>query len=78
MLGETYKVKAKVHTIGGFSSHADKESLLDWLGHGDRHEKVFVVHGEDEAVNSLRDAVIERNLSDEAIAPNLHKKYSLD
>ncbi|MCK4911457.1 MAG: MBL fold metallo-hydrolase [Thermodesulfovibrionales bacterium] len=78
ILGESYKVKANIHTIGGFSSHADKDTLIDWLAHGGRHSKVFVVHGENSAVSSLGSAIIERNLSDEAIVPELHKQYSLE
>ncbi len=78
ILGETYKVKANIHTIGGFSSHADKDTLLDWLAHGGRHGKVFVVHGEKSAVTSLSSAITERMLADEAIVPALHRKYSLD
>ena len=77
ILGGIYKVRANIHTIGGFSSHADKDTLLDWLAHGGRHSKVFVVHGENSAVTSLRSAITERNLADEAIVPALHRKYSL-
>ena len=33
ILGERVVVKAKVYTIGGFSAHADREDLLEWLGH---------------------------------------------
>jgi metallo-beta-lactamase family protein len=43
-------VRAKIHTIGGFSAHADQKELLGWLGHfknPDLH--VFVIHGEESA-----------------------------
>ena len=31
--GEDVVVKARVHTIGGFSAHGDRDDLLAWAGH---------------------------------------------
>lgn len=43
--GQPIEVRARVATINGFSSHADREDLLDWLAAtGDA--RVFLVHGE--------------------------------
>jgi len=47
IFGETYKVNASVHTIGGFSSHADRDILIDWLNHSIGTDRIFIVHGED-------------------------------
>jgi metallo-beta-lactamase family protein len=48
--GEDIAVKAQVHTLGGFSAHADKNGLLSWLStNNNTKAKVFVVHGEEEA-----------------------------
>jgi len=48
--GEDIAVKAQVHTLGGFSAHADKNGLLNWLRtNNNPNAKVFVVHGEEEA-----------------------------
>lgn len=47
--GEAIRVAAKVHTIGGFSAHADQQGLVDWYdGFRDR-PPVWLVHGEDKA-----------------------------
>ncbi|HDP26188.1 MAG TPA: MBL fold metallo-hydrolase [Deltaproteobacteria bacterium] len=44
---EDVSVRAKVFTIGGFSSHADQNDLLKWLSHySESKPRVFVVHGE--------------------------------
>jgi metallo-beta-lactamase family protein len=45
---EEVAVRAKVHTIGGFSAHADQDELLAWLG-GLAHQglKVNLVHAEE-------------------------------
>ncbi|MEW6442782.1 MAG: MBL fold metallo-hydrolase [bacterium] len=45
---EDVSVMAKVHTLGGFSAHADQQGLLGWLGRMDPPAgQVFVVHGEE-------------------------------
>jgi metallo-beta-lactamase family protein len=43
-------VRAKVHTIGGFSAHADQNELLTWISHFKNPKlQVFVIHGEESA-----------------------------
>ena len=47
ILGETVVVRARVFTIGGFSAHADRTGLLEWLSaFTNPHLKVHVIHGE--------------------------------
>jgi metallo-beta-lactamase family protein len=53
LFGEFIKVKAQRHTIGGLSAHTDQAGLLDWYGHFASHPRVVLVHGEDDARNSL-------------------------
>jgi len=57
---ETVAVRAKVFTIGGFSAHADKNDLLDWVSHFESKPKVFVVHGEVTASEALAQDIQER------------------
>ncbi len=47
IFGETYRVNASVHTIGGFSSHADRGILFEWLRGCTGLRELFLVHGED-------------------------------
>ncbi|MBN2314160.1 MAG: MBL fold metallo-hydrolase, partial [Sedimentisphaerales bacterium] len=50
ILGKEYPVNARVVKINGFSAHADKEELLQWLSGLKRPpKKLFVVHGESES-----------------------------
>jgi metallo-beta-lactamase family protein len=50
ILGEKYTVRARVVRINGFSAHADRNELLDWLkGMKTPPRKVFVVHGEEKS-----------------------------
>jgi metallo-beta-lactamase family protein len=45
---EPVAVRAKVHTIGGFSAHADQGELLDWLGKiAHPGLRVNLTHGEE-------------------------------
>ena len=44
--GETIKVGAKIHSINGFSAHADQDDLLHWISAFEQLDKVFLVHGE--------------------------------
>lgn len=47
IMGEKIAVEAKIEKIGGYSSHADLNGLLDFAGKSaDTLEKVFVSHGE--------------------------------
>lgn len=61
IFGEDVAVRAKVHTLGGFSAHADRDGLLDWMG-AIKNDKlrVFVVHGEETASLAFAATVRER------------------
>jgi metallo-beta-lactamase family protein len=54
ILGEEYKVKAKVVPINGFSAHADKNEMLDWLKKlKSPPRQIFLVHGEPESAKAF-------------------------
>lgn len=44
--GEPISVKAKICTINGFSSHADRKILKSWISHVHSLKRVYLVHGE--------------------------------
>jgi len=50
ILGEEVPLRARVHTLGGFSGHAGQDELLDWLKDQPR---VVLVHGEEEKLLEL-------------------------
>lgn len=59
VLGEDIAVRARVHTIGGFSAHADQDDLLAWLETtGAAH--IWTVHGEVGTMNSFIDLLSQR------------------
>jgi metallo-beta-lactamase family protein len=51
--GETMKVEAKIHTIGGLSAHADQAGLVKWYSHFAERPPLMLVHGEPEASETL-------------------------
>jgi metallo-beta-lactamase family protein len=53
IFGEDIPVRAKIHTINGFSGHAGQKTLLDWLDATGEPEKILLVHGEDRARAAL-------------------------
>ena len=61
ILGQSYRVRARIAQIHGFSAHADRDELFRWLSNlkrGPRH--VFVTHGEPEAAESFSGFVREK------------------
>lgn len=57
ILGETVDHKSTVKTYHGFSGHADQKELLAWLGQMDKPQKIFLIHGEKESIQSLQDKI---------------------
>jgi metallo-beta-lactamase family protein len=45
LFGEEIAVRASVHTVNGFSAHADQVELRAWHGHT-AAARTFLVHGE--------------------------------
>lgn len=46
IFGETIKVRARIHTINGFSAHADHDELMEWHRHTGTPGTTFLVHGD--------------------------------
>jgi len=66
--GETVKVAAKIHTLGGFSAHADQHGLLDWYGGFEGRPPLILVHGEEKARDELA-VQVKRHYAREATRP---------
>jgi metallo-beta-lactamase family protein len=60
--GETIAVKAKIHTLGGFSAHAGQTELLDWFDSiAQSKPRVALTHGEDGPRQALARRIEERH-----------------
>ncbi|MDL2298214.1 MBL fold metallo-hydrolase [Synergistaceae bacterium OttesenSCG-928-D05] len=51
--GEDVLVRAKLHTLNGFSAHADRDDLLYWASHFPAKARFVVVHGEPKSAEAL-------------------------
>jgi metallo-beta-lactamase family protein len=52
ILGDYIPVRATIHTINGFSAHADQAELLKWHGHTGA-ARTFLTHGEEDAMQAF-------------------------
>ena len=55
LFDEDIPVRSSIHTINGFSAHADQRELLAWHGRITGCERTFLVHGEEPAMKELAD-----------------------
>jgi metallo-beta-lactamase family protein len=62
IFGEEYDVRAEVHSIDGYSAHADQYELLQWAARLDtnRLQGVFLVHGEPGPAHTLATKLAEQ------------------
>ena len=75
--GEDIQVKASIHTINGFSAHADQRELLYWVSHTGRPKTVFLVHGDfDRGMSDMKAELEKKGLNVEC--PTLHSAVELD
>ncbi len=69
IFGEDISVNARVEMIEGFSGHADRDGLLDWIGKFNRKPgKIFIVHGEEASMNEFSNS-IEQKFGIETVIP---------
>lgn len=70
---EDIPVRASIHTINGFSAHADQEELLNWYQQTGEPSQTFLIHGEEEAMNAFAG-----KLSDTQIhMPHLYTEFPI-
>jgi metallo-beta-lactamase family protein len=78
MFGRYLPVRAEIVDLGAFSVHADEHELRTWLGSAERPpEVVYLVHGEPEASEALRDT-IEGATEQLAVVPRHLERVRLD
>lgn len=54
MFGLIFAVRAQIHTLGGFSAHAGQTQLVEWAGHFNGRPRFFLIHGEADALQALK------------------------
>ncbi len=79
IMGRHIPVHCHVHSIGGYSAHADQDGLLEYIRHtaiGNKLKKCFVVQGEREACQALADRA-KKELGVDAVVPELGESIDL-
>ena len=59
LYGEDIIVKANIHTINGFSAHADRHGIIKWIKKIKGLKKVFLIHGEKEAQVAFKKELLQ-------------------
>jgi metallo-beta-lactamase family protein len=58
--GKYYPVEAEIVLVEGLSAHGDQLDLLNWLSElTQKPQKIFLVHGENEAADTLRTKIFD-------------------
>ena len=78
ILGDMYKVEAKIEQINAFSAHADYTEMIEWLQAIDtsRLKKIFLVHGEKDQQEGFKQHLAEAGFSNVEIVEE-EKEYEL-
>lgn len=77
LFGEEIHVNAEIYNVEGFSGHADKNGLLNWLkGFKEKPCRLFIVHGEGQAKEDFAKEV-EQQLRIECIIPEYNEVYEI-
>lgn len=77
IFGEEIYINAEIYDVEGFSGHADKIGLLNWLkGFKYKPKKVFIVHGEANAKEEFAKEV-EHTLNMKCIVPQYETIYDI-
>ena len=78
ILGQEHHVKARIVQVNGFSAHADRDELLQWLnGLKKPPRKIFVVHGESESAQHFADYV-NKKTGWKVSVPSYQDEFTLD
>lgn len=77
IFGDEYAVRAQIARANGFSAHADRTGLLDWVRPVARGLKgAFVVHAEQESAQALVEGLRDLGVSN-VLAPTLGQRVEL-
>jgi len=69
--GEEHQVRARLEILTGFSGHADRDGLIDFVRVMQRKPQMaFIVHGEEESSESLANALRDELKLENVVIPN--------
>ncbi len=78
LLGENIAVTASIHSVEGFSGHADQKDLLRWIGKFKKKPKrIFLVHGESNSSEALKELIFKKYHIDSYI-PSMGYSFTIE
>jgi len=78
IFGEEIQVNAEICSLEGFSGHADREGIIQWIkSFKNKPQKIFVVHGEEQAAEEVS-RKIEEELKIKTYIPELGESLSVE
>jgi len=78
IFGEEIQVNAEICSLEGFSGHADREGIIQWIkSFKNKPQKIFVVHGEEQAAEEVS-RKIEEELKIKTHIPELGESLSVE
>jgi metallo-beta-lactamase family protein len=72
IFGEEIPVKARIHTIGGFSAHADQRELIAWHK-SSRAARTYLVHGDEKVMKAFAPLLEDT----ETVMPAMNQEFEL-
>ena len=73
ILGQRISVRAAIHTINGFSAHADQKELLSWQARVANKKLIALVHGEQGSMEAFAEL-----LTGKVVMPKLNDEITLE
>ena len=78
IFGEEIAVNARIEYIEGYSGHADQQGLMNFIySFREKPKHIFLVHGEKEAQETLKEKILE-DIGIDVTIPEYGETYKLD
>lgn len=78
LLGENIYVGLEIYDLEGFSAHADRKFMLNWIDKiKKKPRKIFIVHGEKDTAEKFSKSV-EEKFGLQTVIPTLGSSYKID
>lgn len=78
IFGEEHTVRAQVKVLNGLSGHGDSDDLVDWVQHIEKRPRhTFLVHGEPDQSDALKQRLHNELSLENVLAPELHQQVEV-
>jgi metallo-beta-lactamase family protein len=79
IMGEEISVEARIRSVDYYSAHADQAELVEWsVARLPVHESIFLTHGEDKALATFRDRLVDAGCAPaQIVIPEFDDRFDL-